>query len=676
MKATAKKFVRWIRSVPMADWWAASLVLTVSGLLCAVVYRVHTLQTEPDPRLAKFMGEYVSSVQEPGRRGSIFDRRGRMVASSHFGRFLVIDPVEFPGKKYNRDEAIVALALALGENPGTLGAKLMKPIARNDAIWADAGIDLTSNKPRPNIKGLDRYEHAGPNVLSDSQLETVTALMQDKKKRMAGLYLEHRAVRDRVADELIAPIVGSVGMDNDTGKDTGKYGVENRVEKKGVIATDGSLSYVRDAAGHPLWVPPDGYAPPKRGDDVVLSIDLELQKIVAEELERGTAEADSAGGRCVLLDVQTGDIVAIMDVVRDVKVKDYDFKTFLAKPSAEVKTSGTRWRVIKAPDSVRNTPETRRNRCVEDIYEPGSTFKPFMWATVMELRRAGIDETIVTGGAPWTAPDGRTLRDVTKRDNMTVRDVLVNSSNIGMVKLTQRLTTEEMRSAIVNFGFGTRTRIELPGESPGVVTSAKNYRMPTHVSNAIGHEVSVTPVQMVRAFAAFCREGDMAGTITDVRLISSIGDKPAAERTSRRVLSPETAHLTRTTLRGVTHKVDERLATEFGESGWRYELFGKSGTAQIPITDRGDHPPIKGSSGYYTGQYFSSFIAGGPVVDPRLAIIVIIDDPSPTLVLQTKYYGSLVAGPVARRIMERALSYLGVPASPPSDLPLQAHGGD
>lgn len=669
--------VAFIRSVPRADWWAVALVMSVSALLCSVIYKVHMLQTRPDPRLKEFMGDYVSASSEPGRRGSIFDRRGRLIASTHFGKFLVIDPVEFPGRRWTTDEAIPALAEALGENPTVVGQAIMKSVRTNERVWTAAGVDLTSNKPRPSVKGLDRYEHIGPLVLSDRQLEAITGLMNDKKKRMAGMFMMHRPVRDRVADELVAPMVGLVGMHDTTGEDEGKYGIERRVDKKGIDAEDGKLQYVRDAAGHPLWVPPDGYTAPKRGEDVVLSVDLELQKIVSEELARGAEDVDAAGARCVLVDVQTGDIVAMLDIVRDVKVKDYDFKTFIPKPSAEVKTSGTRYRVIKAADPMRNTPETRRNRCVEDIYEPGSTFKPFMWSTVLDLGRAGLKEVFSTEN-PWKTPepDKRWLRDVTRRPTQTMEEILVNSSNIGMVKLTTRLEFDEMHSAVTRFGFGRRTGIEIAGESPGGVTPLSKWTRATHVSNAIGHEVSVTPVQMVRAFSAFCREGELAGTVTDVRLISSIGDKPGSQRTERRVLSPKAALTTRETMRGVTHKIDEALREKTGETDWKYELFGKSGTAQIPISDRDGRTLPKGSSGYYTGQYFSSFIAGGPVVNPRLAIIVIMDDPSPTVVLENRYYGSKVAGPVARRVMERALAYLGVPASPPPSEPTKAHGGD
>jgi len=676
VRSIARRTRRALCAIPAANYWATALVLSLCALLCSVIYRVSDLQTNPDPRLVAFADDYTSSVSEPGRRGSIMDRRGRLIASTHFGKFLVIDPVDFPGRRFGRDEAIATLNDALALNPGTVGRAMMPSLMRNDGLWRAANIDPLSSKPKPNVPGLDRYQHIGPHILSDAQLEAVLRLSTDKKKRMTGLFLVHRPVRDRVADELVAPIVGLVGMDDKTGEDVGKYGLELRAENKGITSEDGRLSYVRDAGGNPLWVLPDGYTPPQRGDDVMLSVDLELQRIVDEELTRGTDFVDAAGGRCIVIDVQTGDIVAMLDLSREVMVKDYDFRTFIPKSSPEVRTSGIRYRVIKAADAVRSTPETRRNRCVEDIYEPGSTFKPFMWSTVLELGRASLKEPFLTEG-PWIAPDGRTLRDVTKRGTQTMEDILVNSSNIGMVKLTTRLEPTEMQSAVTSFGFGRRTGVELSGESPGAVTSLKDWRTRSHVSNAIGHEVAVTPLQMVRAFSAFCREGELAGTITDVRLIHSISGKPDPMRTQRRVISPATALTTREIMRGVTHKVDEALRTKFAEEGWRYELFGKSGTAQIPVANRPKGVMLpKGSSGYFTGQYFSSFIAGGPVVNPRLAIIVIIDDPSPAVVQANEYYGSKVAGPVARRIMERALSYLGVPASPAPDTPTRAHGGD
>jgi len=666
-----------------ADGFSLVLVVGITACVGGLLYRVYDLQTNPDPRLADIAGIRTKALVEPGRRGMIVDRIGRPVAVTDFGSALIIDPVDFPGRRRNFDSAIVALAecLSIADQPELIkkivGDPLMTAAKRNFGRWAAAGWTPGDTKmPRPKVKGLDRYVHIGDVVLSDRAVEAVTRMQADKDRRLTGLFLVPRPVRQLLSPELIAPIVGQVGIDDKTRKEIGKFGVELRAESREVQPESGRIEYARDAAGKPLWVVSDGYTAAVNGQNIRLAIDLELQRMLIDELERGVDDAGAAGGRAVMIDVITGEVVALHDTVRDVGATPYDFKTIITKREKGVKHHGPRWRVIKPDEGARaSVPNARRNRCVEDIYEPGSTFKPFMWSMVMANGYANLTDSVETGHNPWHAPDGRTLTDVTKRDSMTVRDVLVNSSNIGMVKLTQRLSPEQMHEAAIEFGFGRRTGIELPGETPGVVTSLSKMNQSARVSMAIGHQISVTPVQMVRAFSAFCRTGDDAGTIPDIHIVTTPKAGELPFRDARRVLAPTIAGMTRGVMRGVMHKVDENMK-KAGEEGWRYELFGKSGTAQIPIGDRDGRQIPKGSIGYYAGQYFSSFIAGGPYEQPRLAMIVVIDDPSPKMVEEVRYYGSLVAGPVVRRTMDRALAYLGVPASPLPDDTVREHGGD
>ncbi|VAX42583.1 hypothetical protein MNBD_PLANCTO03-1475, partial [hydrothermal vent metagenome] len=184
----------------------------------------------------------------------------------------------------------------------------------------------------------------------------------------------------------------------------------------------------------------------------------------------------------------------------------------------------------------------------------------------------------------------------------------------------------------------------------------------TQESVAYGHEVAVTPVQMARAFCAFARSGEMAGTLPTVRLLAA---KPGSAESDAivRALPTDVATLTRETLRHVAVKVEQNMAAdaERPEAGWRYQMFGKSGTAEIPLgkAPEGKKRPRR-STGYFDNQYNSSFVAGAPLETPRLLVVVVIDDPGPALVEARQHYGSRVAGPVARRVLERSLTYLGV----------------
>jgi cell division protein FtsI/penicillin-binding protein 2 len=413
--------------------------------------------------------------------------------------------------------------------------------------------------------------------------------------------------------------------------------------------------------------------PPVRGRDVRLSVDLEIQRIVMEELERGVKDADAAGARCIVLDPYTGELLALADIVRQPKdAVPYDWNHVIPKGG-----DGRRYRIIRDDPLARIHPSLARNRCVEDIYEPGSTFKPFMWSTCVANGVTRLDEVFDTHDGHWKTPYGRPLEDVTKKSSMTWREVLINSSNIGMAQGVARLPFDVTRNAIVRFGFGQRTGIGLPGETPGLVTGPKAWSKYTQTSVAIGYEVGVTPLQMVHAFSAFCRKGDLGGTLPRLRLTAS--DTDLGADAAQRVLPAHVAELTRETMKGVTDNLDTRLANKTGDAKevFRYVAFGKSGTARAPLgkPPEGKRKP-KGSDGYYGGQYNVSFISGAPVEDPRLIVLVVVDDPGPQLVREKRYYGAMVAGPINRRIMERALTYLGVPASEKPEGVVAAVGRD
>jgi cell division protein FtsI/penicillin-binding protein 2 len=614
------------------DRAAAIIAAALAAMLAVLLARVALLQSLPSAALAAHLDDRLTTAPEPGIRGEILDRRGRVMASSRFGYRVFVDPTLFP---IPADDAILALADAMGLPPDQVARRLLPRIAENErraALRAAAPDDAPID---PALRPI-RYVSVG-GVLDDWRVDTVRAL------RIRGVRLELRGVRERPALDLAGPILGDVGVDHD-----GLSGAELMLESA-LRPSPGRLQYVRDALNRPLWVDPGGYVAPQRGRDVRLSIDLELQRIARDELERGVRDADAAGGRLVLLDPASGEILAIADVVRT----PHD-----AVPFDWNRPFDTSHRYI----TIAN-PDRPRNRCVEDVYEPGSTFKPFLWAVTTALGLADPNEVVNTEGGVWVTPYGRRIADVVRKDSQTWAEVLVNSSNIGMAKVTRRLSDQQMRDAVISFGFGARTRIGLPGESPGIVTPQKAWSRYTQTSVAMGHEVAVTPVQMVHAFAAFARTGDLAGTLPPLRLVAVSPDAP--QQPPARVLPPSIANLARQTMRGVAHNLDLRMARlDPDEPPPRYDLFAKSGTAEIPLLP----PPPgrkrpRGLKGYFPNQYNSSFIAAGPSEDPRLVCVVVIDDPSPERVRSRRHYGAVVAGPVVRRVMERSLAYLGVPPS-------------
>jgi cell division protein FtsI (penicillin-binding protein 3) len=459
-------------------------------------------------------------------------------------------------------------------------------------------------------------------------------------------------------------------------KQSGIIGAEHSHEEE-LTGDHGLINYIRDARGRPLWMSPGAYVPAQRGQDVRLSLDLEIQRITTEELRRGVNDADAAGGRAIVMDPRTGEILAMVDLVRPVPDavpfpwadarpgdgKGHKRSDLLYEPEA-APAPHQRYITLKPDPGRAIHPALARNRCVEDVYEPGSTFKPFVWATITELGLAKPAEVFDTEGGHWRTSYGRLIHDVVKKPTMTWAEVLMNSSNIGMSKGGERLTFDQLCSTVHRFGFGTRTHIGLQGETAGIVTPRKLWSKYTQTSVCFGHEVAVTPVQMIRAFSVFARSGDLAGTLPVARLTAADAATPPMVH---RVLRPEIAMMTRTIMREVAASMEGKMAAnkEHPESGWRYGLFGKSGTAEIPLGKAPEgkrRPP--GNKGYFDRQYNASFIGAGPIEEPRLVALVVIDDPGPERVRTGTYYGAHVAGPVVRRVMERSLSYLGVPPSP------------
>lgn len=675
--------IAWLRSLParLADTdkrinlVAVAVAVGVTAMLAATAVRVAQLQLKPSEQLAAHLSDRQVTIVEPARRADITDRRARVLAATRFGYHVIIDPEQFPRK--NTDEAIVKLATALGLKPEEIGARILSRMASNQekkAVHtqalaeqaaerkaapdplatspAEGGDDELDAKP-----ALARYLPIG-GLLDDSRVDIVKAL------KIPGVHLESRQVRVMNSNDIIGGLVGKVGFG-----DKGLIGSEKLLDKP-LQPTPGKFTYTADVKGKPIWVEPNAYTPPTRGADTALALDLEVQRIVEEELERGVVEADAAGGRAVVMDPDTGEILAMVDILRDLpQLRDYDWKTPLHRDEPPV--PGQRWRIIPE-DKARDThPALGRNRCVEDIYEPGSTFKAFMWASVTELQLAKPKEIIQTHGGAYRVPYGnRWVRDVHGHGSQTWQEVLVNSSNIGMTIGCARMSFEQHYNAIRKFGFGTRPHTNLPGETAGLVPPLKQWTDWTQTSCSFGYQVGVTPVQIARAFCSISRSGDDNGVLPPARLLAASNNIPA-DVEPRRVLPRWTADITRETLRGVTASLDRKLAAKpVPEKDWKYEIYGKSGTAYAsvgtgPMDEHGVRAkPPKGGDSYFP-QFNSSFIAGGPAVNPRLVMIVVIDDPGPDLIRRREHRGASVAGPVVRRSLERCLTYLGVPPSAP-----------
>ncbi|MDY7107029.1 MAG: penicillin-binding protein 2 [Planctomycetota bacterium] len=559
----------------IAAWGRLIVALLIVAML-GVLGRVVQLKLGPDPRMAEAVGTAISSRPELGRRGDLLDRRGRVIASSTVGYRLFVDPKEV------EDIATIAVDLAA--------------IIGGDPVEMDRLI-----QPRLH----SRYV-AVKQLLQPWQVEAI------ERAELRGVGLEPRLVRHYPYGDAAAALVGKVGFEH-----TGLSGMEHRFNER-MLPEGGHLTYLRDARRHTLWIEPDGYVPGRDGRRVRLSIDLVIQQIVEEHVRAAVKRQNAGGGRMVVLDCRTGELLALFDILN---------------PRAG-------WDEQTDDPARAIDPALGRNRCVTDPYEPGSTFKPFVWSLATELGKADLEEVLPTPAGPpgHRTGTGRLIRDAYYYGPSTWRRVLVKSMNAGMAIVAERMNHRQLRDVLRRFGFGEETGCGLPGESPGIVTTAKDWTSYTQCSVAMGHEIAVTPVQMVRAFSAFARDG----TIPTPRL-TAVSARDGEYRLIRRAVPESIALLTRDVMREVMIEGTGRHA-----QSEHYRLFGKSGTAQLPKKEGG---------GYHEDRYVSSFIAGAPLERPRIVVLCVIDDPDRA----KGHYGGAIAGPVVRDVIDATLNYLGVP---------------
>lgn len=598
--------------------WSIACVGLILLMLVGLVGRVVQLKLQPDPQLARAAGDATSSRVELASRGDIVDRCGRVLATSSVGFKLFVDPMIVD------DTGTIAIDLA--------GLLKVSPVEIDKKIAA---------------RSHSRYVVID-DLLDDWQVDAV------RKAGLKGVGLEPRLVRHYLYPEIAAMLVGDVGHDQ-----AGRGGIE--LTHQNLLAPQhGRLTYLRDAARQPLWIQPAGYRPGDDGEPVRLTIDLVIQGFAMKRLQEAVKHCNAGGGRIVIADCVSGDILALGDVLRSRKG----------------------WKENTSDPIRAKAPALGRNRCVTDPYEPGSTFKPFIWAVATELGKARLDELLPTPSpenAPHRTRSGRSIRDVHYYGPVTWKTVLIKSLNSGMAIIAERMNGREMREAVARYGFGVKTGCGASGESAGIVTDEKNWTSYSQVSVAMGQEIAVTPVQMVRAFSAFATDGllpdlrltlpieergfaieeqvvdpalpDAEGVM--LRPVASTVLKTAGESGSaggwaggwagRRVLSESIARTAREAMREVITEGTGRLA-----QSEKYALFGKSGTAQLPRKD---------GKGYYEDRYVASFIAGAPLDEPRIIVLCVIDDPDRSI----DHFGGKIAGPVVRDLIDQTLTYLGVP---------------
>ncbi len=546
--------------------------------LAALFGRVAYLQTAGSGPLRDLaLRQQLEATEVRGSRGRIYDRSGRELATN-----VVRDSV------YAVPRAI--------QNPEAFARKVA-PILR-----------------LPSREVAERLRRGGYFVWLARQVapEVVSRLRALGLEDQLGF--EPEPQRTYPAGSLAAHVLGFAGIDSQ-----GLAGVE--LQYDGMLrGKPGRVLRVRDALGREILEGRRVLRQPQDGADLVLTLDRVVQHVAERELDRTVAQYRARAGVVVIMDVHTGELLALASVPR------YD------------------------PNRYADFPEdTWRNRAVAEAYEPGSTLK-------LAVLAAGLEAGAVSATSRFACPGflrvagGHTIRDAHGRGHGVVdlTDILRLSCNVGAAQVGARLGPHRLHRALKHFGFGTPTGADLPGESAGILRPPSAWSGTDPYVVGIGQGVAVTPLQMVRFVAAVANGGRLVRPHVAAAVREPQGGlrRLADPTPAPRVLSPEVAaSLLAMMERTVTDGTGAAAAVE------GYRVAGKTGTAQKPSP----------SGGYEPGRYVASFVGVVPADRPKLAVLVLVDEP------RGAYYGGVVAAPVFARIAAQTLWTLGIPPS--------GHGG-
>ncbi len=485
----------------------------------------------------------------PARRGGLSDRRGTPIAITQETYHVGIAPNEL--KDPAGDAEAIARALRLA------------PVEVRRAL-------------------RQRYAYFG-GPYGAATVEPIRA--------RRGVHLEPVLNRFYPSPGLAGPVIGRV---DDDGR--GASGLERTLDTL-IAGVPGAAVVLKDRAGREYVSPARVIAGPLAGNDVVLTLDAELQEIAQRALDEALGRMDADGGDVVMLDPATGELLAVASRRRD----------GTARPSA-----------------------------FTDTFEPGSVAKIFAAAGLLALNRVKPGERVSGEGGRWKLLD-RTLVDLEPLPSLTLADAIRVSSNIALVKFARRLEPGEQYGVLRDFGFGAPTGVEFPSEATGRLRPPAQWTRPSAASLAIGYELSVTPLQLAAAYGAIANDGVLLEPTLLKEIRSPAGDVLYRHRPApvRRVVTADVARR----LRELLHGAAQRGTGEEGTLA-TFQIAAKTGTARRVVGGR-----------YAPGEYTASFAALFPADHPQLVVVVKIDNPR-----KGSYFAAHTAAPVTRAMLQQALA--------------------
>ncbi len=573
--------------------WLVGMLSGAFVLLCGAVFYRQVIETD----FLRNEGErrYLRIGEIAARRGMITDRNGEPLAVS--------TPVETvwaePRKLIQNLDALPPLAAALGFNAAALREK------------------IEANRERG-------FLYLKRRVSFDEAREVRLAIA---KHKIEGVDFETEYRRFYPGAEVFGHVIGFTDIE-----DRGQEGIELAYDNQ-LKSEPGLRRLIRDGR-HRIVQEVEQIRAPHQGKDLVLSLDRRLQFLAYRELLTAVKENKAKGGTVVVLDVNTGEVLAM------VNQPGYN-------PNADRHGSGDR----------------RRNRALTDVLEPGSTVKPFVVAAALE-RGLVTPKTLIATGPGMLRVGSNVVKDVHNYGTLDVTGVITKSSNVGSVKIAQKMDYAALWGLYDQLGFGHVTGVGFPGETNGHLRHYSHWRPFEHATMAFGYSFSVTSLQLAQAYSVLAADGikrpvtlikrDRESALTSASLgTRGGGDGTLGAAKEVRILSVDTARKVRAMMETVVS--DQGTAKRAQIAGYR--VGGKTGTAK------------KAGAGGYSGRRYQSVFAGFvPAGNPRLVMVVMIDEPG-----GSSYYGGLVAAPVFQKVMEGALRLFNVPPDDPLPSMLLAH---
>jgi cell division protein FtsI (penicillin-binding protein 3) len=556
-----------VRSLVLAAFLGVFLIAVVWSAFQRQVMERDFLQHEGELR-------YLRVSEIPARRGMILDRNGEPLAVSSPVATVWADPRTLVA----RHEVLADLAEALALDPRELEQRVEKRRERA-FIYLKRRID-------------------------PEQAQAVERVKERHGLKDLGMETEYR--RFYPGGEIFGHVIGFTNVD-----DTGIEGVE-LAYNRWLRAEPGRRRVIQDGRRR-IVEELERLRAPRHGKDLILSLDRRLQFLAYRELKRAVRTHRAKAGSAVVLDVQSGEVLAM------VNQPAYNPNGGLSGPGS-----------------------TRRNRAVTDVLEPGSTVKPFVVAAALEAALLSPSTPIDT--SPGVLRVGRNrVRDVRNYGLLDTTGVITKSSNVGAVKIAQLMDRATLWRLYDRLGFGRPTGARFPGEVSGRLPHFEGWSRFEHATLAFGYGLSATPLQLARAYAVLASDG-VRRPVTLLKRREAAADE--------RVLRPETAREVRAIMETVvSERGTARLAAVDG-----YRVAGKTGTAKKAV-----------GGGYAAKRYQAVFAGMAPATRPRFVMVVMLDEPG-----GKHYYGGKVAAPVFARVMQGALRLYNVAPDDPESTMLMA----